>query len=409
MDLRTLKLHGHTVAYRTAGEGPVVLLVHGMAGNSATWSHVIPTLARRFTVVAPDLFGHGASSKQPLGEYSISGHANLLNDLLSALGHESATLVGQSLGGGVVMQLAYQFPETCERLVLVSSGGLGREVGALLRTLSLPGAEHVLPLVCSPKLRDVGARIGGWLAEHGLRASPMVEEIWRGYSGLADRDARLAFFRTLRAVVDPGGQAVSAIDRLYLASHTPLLIVWGGSDALIPGGARACRPRGDSEQQARDLRGGGALPARRSAGALSRLPSRLHRNDHARATLSAAATGAASESDGQSAGVNPFSRRASVRLEPNRLTNALAARRAACDEILDLTVSNPTECDLAWPPGVIEAIVAGVDSSRYRPEAFGLLEARVAICEDLARRGTHASPERLFLTASTSEAYGYLL
>jgi pimeloyl-ACP methyl ester carboxylesterase len=205
-----------------------------MAGNSATWSHLIPTLAQRFTVVAPDLLGHGGSSKQPLGEYSISGHANLLHDLLSALGHEGATLVGQSLGGGVVMQLAYQFPETCERMVLVSSGGLGREVGALLRTLSLPGAEHLLPLVCSPKLRDAGARVGEWFAGLGLRAGPVVEEIWRGYSGLADRDAQLAFFRTLRAVVDAGGQAVSAADRLYLASQTPLLIVWGDSDALIP-------------------------------------------------------------------------------------------------------------------------------------------------------------------------------
>ena len=234
MELRTLKLHGHTVAYRTAGSGPVVVLVHGMAGNSATWLQVIPTLASRFTVVAPDLLGHGGSSKQPLGEYSISGHANLLHDLLSALGHEHATLVGQSFGGGVVMQLAYQFPDTCERLALVSSGGLGREVGALLRTLSLPGAEHVLPLVCSPKLRDVGARIGEWLAQLGLRAGPVAEEMWRGYSGLADRDAQLAFFRTLRAVVDAGGQAVSAADRLYLASHTPLLIVWGDSDALIP-------------------------------------------------------------------------------------------------------------------------------------------------------------------------------
>ena len=234
MELNTVTLHGHTIAYRTAGRGPVVLLVHGMAGNSASWSRLIPTLARRFTVVAPDLFGHGGSSKHPLGEYSVSGHANLLHDLLSALGHERATLVGQSLGGGVVMQLAYQFPEHCERLVLVSSGGLGREVGTLLRMLSLPGAEHVLPLVCSPRLRAAGARIGEWLAGLGLRAGPAAEEIWRGYSALADHDARSAFFRTLRAVVDPGGQAVSAVDRLYLASHTPLLIVWGAEDALIP-------------------------------------------------------------------------------------------------------------------------------------------------------------------------------
>ncbi|MCC6763411.1 MAG: alpha/beta fold hydrolase [Deltaproteobacteria bacterium] len=234
MELRTVRLHGHTIAYRSAGEGPVVLLVHGMAGNSGTWSRLMPALARRFTVVAPDLPGHGGSSKQPLGEYSISGHANLLHDLLSALGHERATFVGQSLGGGVVMQLAYQFPAYCERLVLVSSGGLGREVGTLLRLLSLPGADHVLPLLCSPRLRAAGVRTGAWLAGLGLRAGPVLEEIWRGYAGLADHDAQAPFFRTLRAVVDPGGQAVSAVDRLYLASHAPLLIVWGAEDALIP-------------------------------------------------------------------------------------------------------------------------------------------------------------------------------
>ncbi len=234
MELRRQTLHGHTIAYRTAGEGPVVVLVHGMAGCSATWSQVMPALARRFTVVAPDLFGHGESSKQPLGEYSVSGHANLLHDLLTALGHDRATLVGQSLGGGIVMQLAYQFPDCCERLVLVSSGGLGREVGPLLKTLSLPGAEHVLPIVCSPRLRDAALRVGELGARLGLRVSPLVEEIWRGYAGLADRDARVAFFRTLRSVVDPSGQVVSAADRLYLASNAPLLIVWGDSDALIP-------------------------------------------------------------------------------------------------------------------------------------------------------------------------------
>jgi len=234
MELRTLTLHGHQVAYRAAGEGPVVVLVHGMAGNSATWSQLIPALATRFTVVAPDLLGHGGSSKQPFGEYSISGHANFLHDLLSALGHDRATLVGQSFGGGVVMQLAYQFPDCCERLVLVSSGGLGREVGGLLRTLSLPGAEHVLPLVCSPKLRETGLRLGEWIARLGFRAGPVAEEVWRGYAGLADRDARLAFFRTLRSVVDLRGQAVSATDRLYLASRAPLLILWGDRDALIP-------------------------------------------------------------------------------------------------------------------------------------------------------------------------------
>jgi pimeloyl-ACP methyl ester carboxylesterase len=231
--LRQVSIHGHSIGFRVAGEGPVVLLLHGMAGSSVTWKHVMPELARRFTVIAPDLLGHGASARAA-GEYSVSGHANLLRDLLATLGHERATLVGQSFGGGVAMQLAYQFPERCERLVLVSSGGLGREVSLLLRGLSIPGAEHVLSLLCSRALRDAGHRVAAWLRGAGLRPAPTLEEIWRSYASLADCGARRAFFRTLRSVIDAGGQTVSATDRLYLAAEMPTLILWGARDRLIP-------------------------------------------------------------------------------------------------------------------------------------------------------------------------------
>jgi pimeloyl-ACP methyl ester carboxylesterase len=233
MDLRHLSIHGQTVAFRTAGEGPVLLLLHGMAANSETWKRVTPALAARFTVVAPDMLGHGASAK-PRGEYSLGAFANLLRDLLVVLGHERATVVGHSFGGGVAMQLAYQFPEHCERLALVCSGGLGQEVNALLRTLSLPGAELLFPLVCSQTLRDAGNRLVARLHRSGLRAAPVVEEIWRSYSSLTEPAGRQAFFRTLRAVIDHGGQAVSAMDRLYLASQVPTLIVWGERDSIIP-------------------------------------------------------------------------------------------------------------------------------------------------------------------------------
>ena len=234
MKLQHLSIHGHSVGVRTAGKGPVVLLIHGMAGSSATWRHVLPALARRFTVVAPDLFGHGESDKPREGEYSLSAHANLLRDLLNALGHRRATFVGQSLGGGVVMQLAYQYPERCERLVLVGSGGLGREVNFTLRALTFPGAEYVFPLVCAPQLRDAGNAVASWLRRLGFRAAPVVEEIWCSYSSLAEADTRRAFFRTLHAVVDLRGQAVSAADRLYLTSRVPTLIIWGAQDPIIP-------------------------------------------------------------------------------------------------------------------------------------------------------------------------------
>jgi pimeloyl-ACP methyl ester carboxylesterase len=231
---RLVAINGHDVAYRTAGEGPVVLLVHGMAGSSVTWSHVMPRLAERFMVVAPDLLGHGESAKPRGGEYSLGAHADILRDLLNALGHDRATFVGQSFGGGIVMQLAYQFPERCERLVLVNSGGLGREVHLLLRALTATGAEQLFSLACTPALRTAGNRVAAWLHGFGIRSAPAGQEMWRSYASLADADARRAFFRTLHAVVDLGGQSVSAADRLYLSAQIPTLIVWGARDPFIP-------------------------------------------------------------------------------------------------------------------------------------------------------------------------------
>jgi len=233
MKPHAITVDGDRVVYRSAGKGPVLLLVHGMAGSSATWRHVMPALARRFRVLAPDLLGQGQSDK-PRGEYSLGAHANTLRDLLDALGHRRVTVVGQSLGGGVAMQFAYQFPERCERLVLVDSGGLGREVTFFLRMLTVPGFESIFPLVCTPRLRDAGNRIATWLGRAGVRSTPASQEVWRSYTSLADADSRQAFFRSLRDVIDFGGQAVSALRRLPRAAQLPTLIVWGAQDPFIP-------------------------------------------------------------------------------------------------------------------------------------------------------------------------------
>jgi pimeloyl-ACP methyl ester carboxylesterase len=230
---RAITVDGDRVAYRVAGKGPLLLLVHGMAGNSLTWRHVMPALAQRFTVLAPDLLGQGQSAK-PRGEYSLGAHVNTLRDLMDALGHKRATVIGQSLGGGVAMQLAYQFPERCERLVLVDSGGLGREVTFYLRLLSVPGFESVFPLFCTPRLRDAGNRVAVWLSRAGVRSTPARQEIWRSYASLVDAESRQAFFRSLRDVIDVSGQAVSALSRLYRAAQLPTLIVWGAQDPFIP-------------------------------------------------------------------------------------------------------------------------------------------------------------------------------
>jgi pimeloyl-ACP methyl ester carboxylesterase len=232
-DLQHMELHGHRVAYRTAGDGPVVVLVHGITSTSATWERVMPYLARRFNVLAPDLLGHGGSAK-PRGDYSLGAYASGVRDLLLALGHQRATVVGHSLGGGVAMQLAYQFPERCERLVLIDSGGLGREVNALLHAATLPGAEFVLPLLASTGLVDAGRTVGRFFGRLGLRLGTDIEEMARGHASLSDPAARAAFVHTLRTIVDPSGQRASAKDRLYLAERVPFLIVWGNRDPIIP-------------------------------------------------------------------------------------------------------------------------------------------------------------------------------
>jgi pimeloyl-ACP methyl ester carboxylesterase len=228
-----ISIHGHRVAYQQAGEGPVLLLVHGITSSAGAWREVLPALADNHLVIAPDLLGHGRSAK-PRGDYSLGAYASGIRDLLLALGHERATVVGHSLGGGVAMQFSYQFPERTERLALVSSGGLGEEVHLLLRAATLPGSEFVLPLLASRPLLDAGEWASRTLGRIGLKAGPDVAEMARGYASLGDRDTRAAFVHTLRSIVDPRGQRVSARDRLYLASELPSLIVWGERDPILP-------------------------------------------------------------------------------------------------------------------------------------------------------------------------------
>ena len=233
MSLEEITLHGHRVFYRREGWGPPILLIHGITGSSQTWDEVIPFLSDAHTVIAPDLLGHGDSAK-PRGDYSLGAYASGIRDLMRAIGHDRATVVGHSLGGGVAMQLAYQFPEMCERLVLVSSGGLGREVSIFLRAATLPGSEWVLPLLASNGVLSAGGSVGNLLRSIGLRAGPDLQEMWRGFSSLGDSEARQAFIYTLRGIVDPGGQRVSARDRLYLAETVPTMLVWGERDPIIP-------------------------------------------------------------------------------------------------------------------------------------------------------------------------------
>src|ERR1700758_2073990 len=197
VSVRLTSLHGNDVAYRRTGEGPVLLLLHGIAGSSETWLPAMRLLQRDYTVIAPDFLGHGASAKPP-GDYSLGNYAAGLRDFLDVLGIDRATVVGQSYGGGVALQFAYQFPERCERLALVDAGGLGREVSWLLRLVTLPGAEYVLPALFLAPVRDWGNSILSFLRDRGVR-NDRATEMWRSFGSLTDPSNRAAFVRTMRA------------------------------------------------------------------------------------------------------------------------------------------------------------------------------------------------------------------
>lgn len=226
-------IHGYRRAFVHAGRGPAILLIHGIGDCCDTWNEIIPGLARHYTVIAPDLLGHGRSDK-PRADYSVAAYANGMRDLISVLEIERVTVVGHSLGGGVAMQFAYQYPERCDRLVLVSSGGVCPEVNPVLRLAAIPSADWLLPLM---KLTSTRA-LGHWLF-HVLRVIDSdigvdADDLLRVFDSLPDPATRRAFVRTLRSVIDWRGQAITMLDRCYLTQTMPTLLVWGARDAIIP-------------------------------------------------------------------------------------------------------------------------------------------------------------------------------
>ena len=230
---QTMTLHGHTLSFVDSGDGPVVLFVHGLLGSNQNWAHLIDELDDNHRVLLPDLFGHGASTKA-VGDYSLAAHAATLRDLLDRLGIDRVTLVGHSLGGGISLEFCYLFRERVARLVLVGSGGLGREVNPVLRSATLPLAELVLPVIASPMVRGGAEAFGRLMARIGIKASHDIDQAWQGFASLSDAESRRAFLATTRAVMDAGGQSVSARDYLPDLAGLPTLVVWGTRDMVIP-------------------------------------------------------------------------------------------------------------------------------------------------------------------------------
>jgi pimeloyl-ACP methyl ester carboxylesterase len=232
-EVQYVVVHGYRRAFRVQGSGPALLLLHGLACDSSTWLPVIPELARHFTVIAPDLLGHGESDK-PDADYSLGGYANGMRDLMTILGIDKATVVGHSFGGGVAMQFAYQFPERTERVVLVSTGGLGKDVTPLIRLLTVPGSSLAIRAATFAPWRPLVAGSMKALSRLPISATRDLGEVARIYDSLADTATRTAVQRVTSHVLDWRGQFVTMTDRSYLARLMPVLVVWGRDDMVIP-------------------------------------------------------------------------------------------------------------------------------------------------------------------------------
>ncbi len=232
-EVKYLTIHGHDRAFVKMGSGPALLLLHGLGCDHTTWEPVITSLARRYTVIAPDLLGHGRSAK-PRADYSVGGYANGMRDLLTVLGIDRVTVVGHSFGGGVAMQFAYQFPERTERMVLVAPGGLGPEVTPAIRAITLPGFHQAMGVVTLPGVRHAAKTALRTLACSGVSRARDLDEVAEIVDSFKDKRARAAIRHVVSAVVDWRGQVVTMADRAYLTQAMPMCVVWGTEDAVIP-------------------------------------------------------------------------------------------------------------------------------------------------------------------------------
>jgi len=233
IELQYLTIHGHSRAFIKTGSGPALLLLHGLGCDHTTWLSVIASLSRRYTVIAPDLLGHGKSDK-PRADYSVGGYANGMRDLLTVLGIDKVTVVGHSFGGGVAMQFAYQFPERTERMVLVAPGGLGPDVTPFIRAITLPGFHQLMYVAMLPGLRHATTAAMKALATTGLPHTRDLDEVATIYGSFADKRTRAAIRHVVSAVVDWRGQVVTMADRAYLTNAMPMCVIWGTDDDVIP-------------------------------------------------------------------------------------------------------------------------------------------------------------------------------
>lgn len=231
---KTALAGGHVLAYQAAGpeDGPAVVLLHGLASDADTWDRAIgPLAAHGLRVLAVDLLGHGHSDK-PDCPYLLSDFADSLGHFLDALDVPAATLCGHSFGGAIAIYFGSQHPERVERVVLVSAGGLGREVHPVLRAAALPVAPLLLRAALRPRLRQLYRRPG---LHRALRLTPdNLANLRRAARALGSEAGQASFFASLRGVIAFSGQRAASREMRAFAEQVPMLLVWNENDPVIP-------------------------------------------------------------------------------------------------------------------------------------------------------------------------------
>ena len=225
---RDVAVDGVRARYVAAGEGPPVVLLHGLTSSKAVWWNNIGPLSERHRVYALDLPGHGDSEK-PNISYDARSMIEFLRGFLNAVGHERAALIGGSLGGGLALHTALAYPDMVSKLALCGSGALGREVALAIRLASLPWLGELL----------VGEPLGGprvmlrkILYDKSLARGALLEELRRTNRM---RGAREAALKIIRNYIRPWG-----VRRKYIVTgrlrglETPTMIFWGADDEIIP-------------------------------------------------------------------------------------------------------------------------------------------------------------------------------
>jgi pimeloyl-ACP methyl ester carboxylesterase len=235
---KSIQLDGGRLAYVEAGpaDGPVVVLVHGLLSASTTWQPAIAPLGELGVhVIAVDLPGHGGSDL-PTGGYYLSDYATVVSEFLAHpdLGLTGpVTLAGHSLGAAIAMQFAQMYPHQLGRLVLVSAGGLGRQIHPILRAATLPGVSSLLRITVNPRTAGLYARPR---LHRALRLGPeSVVNLTRMGQSIMSDTGRATFVASARAVITPGGgQLGNMLEHGFVPDDLPTLIVWSANDPIIP-------------------------------------------------------------------------------------------------------------------------------------------------------------------------------